>query len=258
MITKLSVVIITLNEELNIERCLTSVKDIADEIIVVDEFSRDRTVEICKTFGCKVYQREFKGYGDQKQFAVDQASNDWVLSIDADEEVSEGLKKEISDLFQPSISADVPLTNYNGFMIPFSLLFMGRIMKHSGLGNEVHLRLFNRNNGHFTLSEVHETIKVEGKIGTLKGKMIHRSYRDIAHHIEKSNIYTSQAAEGYSKKGRKFSKFWVGLKFPVTFFIYYVIRGGFLDGYPGFMWAFMAAFYTTIKMAKTIEIGERS
>lgn len=251
----LSVVIITKNEALNISRCLESVKDIADEIVVVDGFSTDKTAEISKSYGHKVILNEFKGYGDQKQFAVDQAKNDWVLSIDADETVTDELKNEINLLFRTgNEGGNDQLLEINGYYIPFSMFFMGRIMKHSGLGNEFHLRLFNRTKGGFTRSEVHESIEVEGDKKKLSGKIIHRSYRDIAHHLEKINIYTTQASEEYTKNKRRFGKWWVALKFPVTFFTFYIIRRGFLDGYPGFMWAFMAAFYTSMKIAKTIEI----
>jgi glycosyltransferase involved in cell wall biosynthesis len=244
---KLSAVIIVLNEEKNIPRCLESVKPVADEIVVVDSMSTDNTYNICIDFGCHVIQRKFDGYCTQKQFAVDHASNDWVLYIDADEVISAELKEEILQMkMDSSIS-------HAGYKIQSSLHFMGRTMKNSGVGNEYHLRLFNRKQGRFNSVPVHECIQAEGTIGTLKGKVIHYSYRDISHHLEKINIYTSLAAEGYRKKGKSFSKSWVALKFPFSFFSFYFIKGGFLDGYPGFMWPFLAAVYATLKVAKTIE-----
>lgn len=279
----LSVVIITHNEEKNILRCLESVKPIANEIVVVDSLSADDTARICREFGCKVYQREFDGYGTQKQFAVDQASNDWVLSLDADEVVSDELRSELYRMFGPKgdkvtglqgdkatglqgdkvtgLQGDKVTDSVNqsvsmptGFNIPFSLNFMGKRLRYSGVGKEFHLRLFNRTKGGFTRVPVHEGIEVKGSVGKLRGQVIHYSYRDITHHLEKLNIYTSQAAEGYHQKGRSFSKVWVAMKFPATFFSLYFIRRGFLDGYPGFMWSFLAAVYSTVKVAKTIEL----
>jgi hypothetical protein len=134
---------------------------------------------------------------------------------------------------------------------------MGRILKHGGVGNEVHLRLFNRINGRFTNVPVHEGVEVQGPVGILKGRIIHYSYRDISHHLEKINLYTSQAAEGYRKSGKSFSKLWVALKFPSSFISFYFIKLGLLDGYPGFIWSFLAAVYSTLKVAKTIEINQK-
>lgn len=255
--SKLSVIIIARNEELNILRCLESVKPVADEIVVVDSMSADRTASLCRDFGCKVFQREFDGYGSQKQFAVDKASNNWVLSIDADEVVSEELQVELKELFGDgaagSATTGVPQLKFSGYNIPFSLHFMGKLLRYSGVGKELHLRLFDRTRGGFTLVPVHEGIEVHGAVGRLSGRIIHYSYRDISHHIEKINTYTSQAADGYLKRGKSFSKWWVALKFPTSFISFYLIKRGFLDGYPGFMWSFLAAVYATLKVAKTVE-----
>jgi len=253
----LSVTIITHNEEQNILRCLDSVKSFADEIVVVDSMSTDRTTQICREFGCKVFSREFDGYGTQKQFAADRATNDWVLSIDADEIVSEELQHEINQLFHdpPKSEFRNPKSEFPhpAYQIPFSLYFMGRLLKHGGVGNEFHIRLFNRTKGGFTTIPVHEGIEVKGSVGILNGRIIHYSYRNISHHIEKINTYTSQAAVGYREKGKSFSKIWVALKFPASFISFYFIKLGLLDGYPGFMWSFLAAVYSTLKVAKTIE-----
>jgi len=245
--TKLSVVIITYQEEKNIARCLDSVKALADEIVVVDSHSSDKTVEICRSYGCRTFTHDFEGYGQQKQFAVDQASNDWILSLDADEVATSELLTEIRSLIQLENN---PLA---GYRIPRSFFYMGRILKHS---KEVHLRFFNREKGHFTNVPVHEEIIVEGIIGKLKGKIIHYSYRDISHHVQKINVYTSQAALKYVQEKKRFSKCWVLLKFPVSFFVFYFLKLGFLDGYPGFLWSFFAAFYGSLKIAKTIEIKD--
>lgn len=240
--------IITYNEEGNILRCINSVKDLADEILVVDSLSTDHTVEICMSSGCRVMTRKFEGYGQQKQFGVDQAMNDWILSLDADEEVTNELRKEITGLLQEEIIPN------GGYYIPFAFCYMGRILRHIGVGN---LRLFDRSRGRFKFVSVHESIEVKGTVGRLKGKVIHYSYRDISHHLQKINTYTTQAAEGYTAQGRKFSKIWVFFKFPISFFIFYFIRLGIINGYPGFLWAFFAAFYGSLKVAKTIEMQEK-
>ncbi len=244
---KLSVVIITRNEELNIENCLASVRTIADEIVVIDDHSADKTQEICRNAGCKVITHQFEGFGAQKQFAVLQASNDWVLSIDADETVTPALGEEIRILLG---NEQIP---HPGYLIPFSVFYLGKLMRYSGMRNERHLRLFNRKSGNFGEAKIHEGIVLNGAAGMLQNRIIHYSYRNLTRHIEKINAYTDAAAEEYQRKGRKFSKWSPALKFPVSFFTFYFFKGGVLDGYPGFMWSLLAAFYGSLKIAKTIE-----
>jgi glycosyltransferase involved in cell wall biosynthesis len=245
---RLSVVIITHNEEFNISRCLESVRDFADEIVVVDSLSGDKTVEICKAFGCRVIFHEFEGYGRQKQFAIEQAANDWIYSLDADEVLTDELKAEILGI----LASDK--NSIGGYRVPEAFMYLGKILKHSVT---YPLRFFNRTKGRFTDALVHEEFIVEGVTGKLKGKMIHYSYRSLEHHLQKINHYTTQAAIKYSQNNKSFSKIWVVLKFPVNFFIFYFIRLGILDGYPGFMWSFLAAFYGSLKIAKTIEYKNR-
>jgi glycosyltransferase involved in cell wall biosynthesis len=245
---QLSVVIITYNEEQNILRCIESVKDLAGEVLIIDSNSTDRTVEICMSSGCRVIIHSFEGYGQQKQFGVENAKNDWILSLDADEIVTQDLVEEINKIM------GLDSISFSGYYIPFSLFYLGKILRFSGTGHEVHLRLFDRNKGKFTDSEVHESIEVNGTIGRLSGKVIHYSYRDISHHLSKINTYTTRAAIGYTVKGKTYSKTWVAFKFPVSFFVYYFIRLGIFDGFPGFMWSFFAAFYGSVKIAKTIEM----
>lgn len=244
----ISVIIIAFNEEPNIRRCIASVQELASEIVVVDSMSTDRTAEICRDLGCHVVQREFDGYGTQKQFAVDQASHNWVFSIDADEVVTPELQEEIKNLFTR------PAPEEAGFEICFSLVYLGRKLKHGGAGSDYHLRLFNRKSGGFTSAKVHEGIEVQGKIRRLKGEILHYSYRDLTHHLEKINYYTSRAAESYVQKGKRFPKIWVILKFPISFLQFYCCKAGFLDGYPGFMWSLLGAFYASLKIAKSIEL----
>ena len=244
----LSVVIIAFNEEENILRCLTSVKGLAQEIIVVDSLSTDRTALICQDLGCKVIQRPFNGYGTQKQFAVEQASHEWILSIDADEVVTPGLASEISQLMAKPVIPEA------GFEMCFSLVYLGKKLRHGGAGSDYHLRLFNRNSGRFTDARVHEGIELTGKIGRLNGEVLHYSYRNLSHHLGKLNFYSSRAAESYIQRGKRFSRCWVALKFPISFLQFYCCKGGFRDGYPGFMWSLLGAFYAALKIAKSIEL----
>ncbi|MEI6884006.1 MAG: glycosyltransferase family 2 protein [Bacteroidota bacterium] len=247
----ISAVIIAKNEEDKILRCLDSLKSFAADIVVVDSMSADHTAEVCRNYGCRVFQREFDGYGNQKQFAVDQASSDWVLSVDADEVVSDELQAELKEI---STADDLP---FDAYIIPFSLVYMGKILKHSGVGHETHLRLFNRKTGKFTNTPVHEGIVTSGSTGRLRNRILHYSYRDIRHHIEKINIYTSQAAEGLVKKGKHYSGLEIALKFPLSFFTHYIIKGGILDGFPGFIWSWLSAFYASLKLAKTAELQRK-
>lgn len=247
---RLAAVIIAFNEEQNIARCLASLQGVADEIIVVDSQSSDRTTEICTAFGCKVFQRAFTGYSDQKQFSVDAASCDWVLSIDADEEVTRELKAEILVLMQQET---IPA---NGYYISRDLVYLGRHMKYGGTANERILRLFNRKYGNFNGAIIHEKVELQGTAGNLKGKLLHFSYRDIPHQLEKISGYAAKAAQDLASKGRRYPKIWVLLKFKFSFITFYIIKGGFLDGYPGFMWALMRAVYASLKIARTIEINQ--
>src|ERR1035438_9544619 len=179
---KLSVVIITFNEEKNILTCLNSVREIADEIIVVDSGSTDNTVQICEQQGCRVLHRDFDVFSMQKQFAVDQAMNDWILSIDADETITEKLGRKIRVLLgKDTLKGSDDQPGNSGYIIPIRLYYLGHRMKMSG-GSKT-LRLFDRRKGGFQLVPVHEYVKVLGSTGTLREEMIHHSYRDIAHHI---------------------------------------------------------------------------
>lgn len=243
----LSVVVMTLNEERKLPACLESVKDIADEIVVVDSHSTDRTVEISKAYGCRVILHAFEGFSRQKRFAISQAACEWILSLDADEFITPELSREIAALKQMEV---IP---FDGYWLPVALRYLGREMKRGKIGREKKLKLFCASKGEIPEVSVHEEIVVKGKAGVLKGKMIHDSYRDLTHHLEKINYYTTHAAEGYVRRGKRFPTIWVAFKFPVSFITYYIFKGGILEGYQGFIWSFLAAVYGSMKIAKTIE-----
>lgn len=247
---RLAAVIIAFNEERNIGRCLASLQGIADEIVVVDSHSTDRTAGICAGFGCRILQRAFTNYSEQKQFAVDSASCDWVFSIDADEEVTPGLKAEIRKLMQMET---IPAT---GYCIRRDLVYLGRHMRFGETANERILRIFNRKFARFNGAVVHEKVELEGAAGLLKGKLLHFSYRDLPHQMEKISGYAAKAGEALAASGKRYPGFWPLLKFKSTFVTYYIIKGGFLDGYPGFMWALMRGMYASMKIAHAIEINQ--
>jgi glycosyltransferase involved in cell wall biosynthesis len=251
---KLSVVIITLNEADRIGRCLEPLKSFASEILIVDSGSSDQTEKICMKSGCRVLHRSFDGFASQKQFAVDRAVNDWVLILDADEVISPELATELCNF----VNGELPEGpgQVRGIFIPFILEFMGRRLVHCGTGKN--LRLFDRRYGKISSIPVHETVEIEGKTGEMKGRLIHYSYRNISHHLEKMNHYTSLAAKGYYEKGRKFSKFLLLFRLPATFWIFYFRMAGFRDGYPGFMWSMMAGIFSTVKAAKSIELERKA
>lgn len=249
---KLSIAIITFNEEANIERCIIAAKPIADEIVVVDGLSTDKTVSICEAHGCKVVQRKFTNFSDQKQFAVDQTNNDWVFILDADEELTEALRKEIKSLFSQSNMA------HAGYKVPRSLFYLGKILRFSGVRDKPVLRIFHKQTGQFNGASVHEEIVVKGSIATLHHPMIHYSYRNLAHHIQKLNTYTTHAAEEYHMQGKRFPKGYIALKFPINFLVYFILKGGILDGYPGFWWSVFAAFNSSVKLAKANELQSQA
>jgi glycosyltransferase involved in cell wall biosynthesis len=243
-----SAVIITLNEAANIERCLASVRW-CDEIIVVDSGSSDATAEIAGHRGCRVSIRPFTGYGEQKQFAVGQASHDWVLSIDADEVITPALRDELCALLEKG-SEDVA-----GVEIPRTLVFLGREFRHGAEHASPLLRMFRRSRGGFTAAAVHESIEVNGPVTCCRAEMLHYSYVSIEQYLQKFNAYTSAAARMLHAEGRRASAAAIALAFPFGFFRQYILRGNFLNGYPGFLWAFLSAVYPVVKYAKLRELS---
>jgi glycosyltransferase involved in cell wall biosynthesis len=244
MPVKISCVIITLNEEENIRRSLTAVKW-CDEIIVVDSGSTDKTLDICNEFGCKVYHKDFDGYGEQKRYAVSLAKNDWILNIDADEVVSDELRNEIENIFS------LEKINYNGFALPRMLIFLGKKFKYGKESKEYYIRLFNKNFGDFSKDKVHEKVELNGEAKKLKWEFYHYSYKNIEQYFKKFNSYTTKAAKslyGEGKKGRRPLAIVFG--FPIYFFKNYFVNRNFLNGIPGFFWALFSSLYPVIKYFK--------
>jgi len=271
---QLSVVIITFNEEANLARTLTSVKPlVADgkgEIIVVDSGSTDRTVEIAKSFGAKVFIEEWKGYAAQKNSAIDKATGDWILSLDADEEVERDLAELIPHAIserrppKPELLAAMgvswPNPNANGYWIRRRNKFMGRWIEHGGFWPDPKLRLFRRSAGRFESRPVHEDILVEGRTGRiLSGALIHHSYPTLADYIEHMNRYSSLGAEMVAAKGKvHFSVINIVLRPLATFVYNYFFRLGFLDGREGLLLHLYHAVYVSWKYAKAWELSNRN
>ena len=245
---RLSAVIITLNEEKNIERCLKSLLSIVDEIVVVDSFSTDDTCNICRSYGARVLEHKFDNYVDQKNFAVQAAQYDHILSIDADEELSDVLIQEIQ-----RVKADFKSDGYK-----FNRLnnYCGKWIHHSGWYPDRKLRLYDRTKGSWEGVYIHEKIELRqgSEIGFLKGDLLHYSYSSIQDHIAQANKFSAIGASSAILKGRKSNLFKV-VVFPFwRFFKNYFIRLGFLDGYYGLVICMIISHENFLKYAKMIEL----
>ena len=268
---KLSVVLITHNEERNLGRTLESVKPlVADghgEIIVVDSGSTDRTVEISETYGAKVFLEEWKGFAAQKNSALDKASGDWILSLDADEEVEPTLAEEIGHYIlgraRESTQDGVPnrtialiATTITGLWIPRKNHFLGRWIKHGGYWPDRKLRLFRRGAARFENRLVHEDVKLEGQVHELNGALLHHSYPTVSDYIEHMNRYSTLGAEMVVAKGPvHFTAINLTLRPLATFIYNYLLRLGFLDGKPGFLLHVNHSIYVAWKYAKAWELS---
>jgi glycosyltransferase involved in cell wall biosynthesis len=245
----LSVAIITLNEEANLARTLASVAAWADEIVVLDSGSTDRTHEVADSFHAKFYVEPWKGFAAQKNSALAKASGDWILSLDADEEVEPALADEIRSALAANPSVD-------GFSIPRKNFFLGRWMKHGGFYPDPKLRLFRRGAGTFEERLVHEDIHLDGSTAGLKHNLLHNAYPTLESYIEHMNRYSSLGAEmAVARRRRGFSLIDIMLRPKLTFLYNYVLRGGFLDGREGLLLHAYHATYISWKYAKAWELS---
>lgn len=239
----LSVIIITRNESQHIARCLASVAW-ADEIIVLDSGSTDDTVAICKQFTDQVLVTDWPGFGPQKQRALEKARNEWVLSIDADEIVTDELKAEIQQAMLES-------THIQGFEIPRLSSYCGRQIKHGGWWPDYVLRLFRRSGGHFTDDVVHERILINGKVQHLVNPILHEAFVDPEEVLHKINSYSSLGAHKLMNQGKKSSLGLAIAKGVWTFIRTYFIKASLLDGAEGLMLAISNAegsYYKYLKL----------
>lgn len=246
----LSVVIITYNEQANIGRTLESVQW-ADEIIVVDSGSNDSTVDIARSLGAKVFTEKWKGYAGQKNSAIEKATGDWVLSLDADEAVEAQLADEIRTAARGNAAL-------NGYWIARKNYFLGRWIKHGGFWPDRKLRLFRRGTGRFEERLVHETAKVEGPTGRLKHAFIHQAYPTLYGYIETQNRYSTLAAQMAVQQGyRRFSVMNIVVRPLATFFYNYFVRLGFLDGREGLALHLFHSGYVSWKYSKAWELARK-
>jgi glycosyltransferase involved in cell wall biosynthesis len=244
---KISATIITLNEEKNIGACLESL-DFADEIVVVDSGSTDRTKEICLAHPCVIYhEHHWEGFGRQKNVAAEIASHDWIFNIDADEQVSADLRRSISS---------VDVTIFTGFKVARENYFGNRRIKHCGWYPDYNLRLYNKKMGRFSEREVHESVNCQGPVGTLAGNLLHYSYDGISDFIGRINRYTSLSAVEMVNSGKKPGAGSMLFRPFYTFFRMYILKGGFLEGYAGLVLSLLFAQYTFLKYAKARELAK--
>ncbi len=243
----ITVAIITKNEEANIGRCLASAP-FADEVVVVDSGSTDRTVEIAKELGARVVNHAWVGHVKQKQHAVDIATHDWIFSLDADEEVSEPLRRLIRQLKEEGAKHDA-------YTVRRKTFYLGRWIDHSGWYPDTRIRFFNRQKAHWGGYDPHDEVVCEGRIGVLDGDLNHYSYRDLTHHLQRINEYTGIMARERWDQGKRATMFDIVLRPPFAFCKKYFLQKGFLDGRHGFVVCALAAYYVFCKYAKLWERG---
>jgi glycosyltransferase involved in cell wall biosynthesis len=244
---RLSVVVIAQDEEHHIGRCLESASW-ADELLVVDSGSSDRTIEIARRSGARVVERQWSGYVDQKNAGVDSARYDWILSLDADEWLSEGAAKEIRGLLKSS-----EIAAYGGYRIRRRTAFCGEYIRT--WSRDRPLRLFDRRAGRFSGGSVHESVKLDAEksIGSISGPIWHLGYESVRDYVERINIYTDLAAEDLAGQQRRprYGKLLLGPFW--SCFRNLILRGGILDGWRGAVVAFGSAYYVLLREAKLYE-----
>lgn len=242
---RLSVAIITLNEERNIERCIRSVQPVADEIVVVDSYSTDKTKEICQSLGVRFLENHFVDFVQQKNFAIDRATNEYVLSLDADEALSGELQQAIVRLKNDC--------HFSAYRFNRLTNYCGQWIRHSGWYPDVKLRLWKRSEGHWTGSVIHESVKLNDptSVQWIKGDILHYSYYSIEDHITQLNKFSSLSARAYHQNAKKVIPIVHLVIYPPLAFINrFFFQLGFLDGYPGFVICKSAAYAKYLKYLK--------
>jgi glycosyltransferase involved in cell wall biosynthesis len=244
----ISAILITKNEARNVEACLASL-GFAEEIVVVDSGSTDGTEALCRREPrVRWHSEEWKGFGAQKNSALDKASGPWVFSIDADERVTPGLAEEISRL-------DPGNAPYPGYRVPRRSFFGNRWVRHGGWYPDHSIRLWRKDAGRFEARSVHEAVRVTGPVGTLRGDLLHYTYQDTSDFVDRMNRYSSLGAGELLRQGKRATALDLLVRPPFTFFKMFVLRLGFLDGGLGLRLAVLYAMYTFAKYAKVWEAG---
>jgi glycosyltransferase involved in cell wall biosynthesis len=239
---KIAATIITYNEQRNLPRAIESLR-CCDEIVVLDSGSTDRTVEIAANLGARVIETPWRGYASQKNYASENASHDWILSLDADEVLSEALEAEIWQ-----IKKNGP--RYDAYTMPRLAQYLGRWIYHSGWHPDRKIRLFDRRKGVWHGDYVHESVKVSGTVGHLQANILHFTCSSLSEHLKTMDRYTTLAAQQILDEKRKVTFSNLLLNPPWTFVQTYILKAGFLDGTEGLAIANMAALYNFLKYAK--------
>ena len=239
---KITATIITFNEERNIARAIESLR-CCDEILIVDSGSTDRTTELAEKLGARVIEANWRGYAGQKNWAADQSENDWILSLDADEALSEALEAEIWSLKKSG-------PRHDGYTMPRLARYMGRWIFHSGWYPDRKLRLYDRRQAKWVGDFVHESVAVHGRVGHLQSNLLHFTCESLSEHIKTMERYTTLAAQELAARRIKVPLHTVLFSPAWAFLRSYFLDRGFLDGPEGLTISYMAAFYTFLKYTK--------
>jgi glycosyltransferase involved in cell wall biosynthesis len=245
--TGVSACMITFNNARTVEKALKSVASWASEVIVVDSLSTDGTYEIVKRYATTCEQRPWPGFRDQYNYCVSRAANEWVVFLDADEEISPELASEMLQRIRDDNGA------CNGYIAHRRNYYLGRWIMHGGWVPDCEVRLFRKSRGAFA-GGLHAKVEVEGKVGELKHYYHHYNYRDIADQIDTINRYSKTAAQDMQREGRRFSYLDLLLRPPLRFIKEYLFKRGFLDGMPGLVIAVSTMYYVFVKYARLWEL----
>lgn len=248
---KISAAVITFNEEDKIEDCLRSLSW-ADEIIVVDSHSTDRTREIAAEFGSKVFERDWPGHAEQKNFALEQCSHEWVISLDADERVSKELLTELTALFSEDRSRLA-----DGYSMPRRVFYIDRWINHCGWYPAPKVRLVRKAKSRWGGVNPHDSLHVEGKVGKLKGDIYHLSFDSVADHFRTIDSFTRVGAAEAFKAGKRSNFLDITFRPLYTFVKMFLLKRGFLDGIPGFIASVLSGFHTFTKYRRLYELAEK-
>lgn len=244
---KITATIITLNEERNIARAIESLR-CCDEILIVDSGSVDRTIELAQNLGVRVIEAGWLGYAAQKNWAAEQAANDWILSLDADEALSEALEAEIWALKKSG-------PKYDAYTMPRLARYLGKWILHSGWYPDRKVRLYRRGKAKWVGEFVHESVRAEGRVGHLQSNLLHFTCDSLSEHLKTLDRYTTLAAQEIAARRIKVPLHRLVIDPAWTFLKSYVVQRGFLDGFEGLVIAYMAAFYTFLKYSKARIMG---
>ncbi|MBN1255767.1 MAG: glycosyltransferase family 2 protein [Deltaproteobacteria bacterium] len=242
---KISVYVLTFNNERTIERCLESIRW-ADELVIVDSYSTDDTLDRCRRFTNQVYQRKWTNHQDQYQYAADLTANRWVMFVDADEEIPPALAQEIQEELK------IKDGQWDGYIVHRHTYYLGRWIQHGGWYPDYEIRLYDRNKGKWA-GGLHAKVTVDGRIKTLQNRYHHYTYRDISDQIQTIDRYSQIASEDMLREGKNFSLINMLLNPPFRFIKEYIFKRGFLDGIPGLIIIVSTMFYVFIKHAKLWE-----